>query len=52
MREAVRKALQLCLIAFVNYLLSYGLGVYLARVLGVSGYKTCSVAIAKCGSIA
>lgn len=46
MRETVRKALQLCLLALTSYLLFYGIGVYLARALGVSGYKTYSVAIA------
>ena len=46
MREAVRKALQLCLIAVVSFVLSFGIGVFLARVLGVSGFKSYSVAIA------
>lgn len=46
MRETVRKALQLCLLALVSYVLFYGIGVYLARALGVSGYKSYSVAIA------
>ena len=46
MRENVRKALQLCLLALVSYLLFYGVGVFLARVLGVGGFKSYSVAIA------
>lgn len=46
MRETLRKALQLCLLALANYLLFYGIGVFLARDLGVSGYKSYSVAIA------
>lgn len=46
MRENVRKALQLCLLALVSYLLFYGIGVFLARALGVGGFKAYSVAIA------
>lgn len=46
MRENLRKPLQLCLLALINYLLFYGIGVFLARVLGVGGYKSYSVAIA------
>ena len=46
MRENTRKALQLCLLALVNYLLFYGTGVLLARALGVGGFKAYSVAVA------
>lgn len=46
MRENVRKAQQLCLLALVSYLLFYGIGIFLARTLGVGGFKTYSVAIA------
>ncbi len=46
MRQTLRKALQLCLFALVNYVLFYGIGVFLARTLGVAGYKSYSVAIA------
>jgi hypothetical protein len=38
--------LQLCLLALVNYLIFYGIGVWLARALGVSGIKAYSVAVA------
>lgn len=46
MRDNTRKALQLCLLALVNYLLFYSIGVLLARVLGVAGFKAYSVAVA------
>ncbi len=46
MRQTLRKALQLCLFALVSYVLFYGIGVFLARTLGVAGYKSYSVAIA------
>jgi hypothetical protein len=46
MRDNTRKALQLCLLALVNYLIFYGIGVWLARALGVSGIKAYSVAVA------
>jgi O-antigen/teichoic acid export membrane protein len=46
MRDNTRKALQLCLLALVNYLIFYGIGVWLARALGVSGFKAYSVAVA------
>ena len=41
-----RKALQLCLLATANYLLFYGLGVFLARTVGVEGYGRYNVAVA------
>lgn len=46
MRETIKKALQLCLLALANYVLFYAIGVLLARRLGVSGFKTYSVAVA------
>lgn len=46
MRENTGNALRLCLLALVNYLLFYGIGVWLARVLGVSGFKAYSVTVA------
>jgi O-antigen/teichoic acid export membrane protein len=41
-----RKALQLCLLAGANYLLFYGLGVFLARTMGVTEFGRYSVAVA------
>ena len=41
-----RKALQLCLLAGANYLLFYGLGVFLARTIGVTEFGRYSVAVA------
>ena len=41
-----RAALVLCLLAVVNYLLFYGLGIFLARTLGVEGFAKYSVAVA------
>ena len=41
-----RKALQLCLLATANYLLFYGLGVFLARTIGVTEFGRYSVAVA------
>lgn len=46
MRENLRKPLQLCLLALINYILFYGIGVFLARELGISGFTSYSVAIA------
>ena len=40
------KALKLCLLAAVNYLLFYGLGIYLARTLGTAGFGRYNVAVA------
>lgn len=46
MHKNTRTALVLCLLALINFVLFYAIGVLLARVLGVSGYKAYSVAIA------
>jgi O-antigen/teichoic acid export membrane protein len=41
-----RKALQLCGLSLVNYGLFFGIGVFLARVLTIQGFKQYNVAIA------
>jgi O-antigen/teichoic acid export membrane protein len=40
------RALQLCLLAAVNYLLFYGLGIFLARTLGTVGFGRYNVGVA------
>ncbi|MGB3565409.1 MAG: oligosaccharide flippase family protein, partial [Thermoanaerobaculia bacterium] len=44
--DNTRKALKLCLLSLVNYGLFFGIGVFLARVLGIEGFKHYNVAIA------
>ena len=46
MLSNTKKALGLCALSFINWVLFYGLGVFLARELGVGGFKAYSVAIA------
>jgi O-antigen/teichoic acid export membrane protein len=46
MTENTRKALQLCLLTVVNYGLFFGIGVFLARVLSLEGFKDYNVALA------
>jgi O-antigen/teichoic acid export membrane protein len=46
MTANTRKALQLCLLSLINYGLFFGIGVFLARVLGIEGFKHYNVAIA------
>lgn len=41
-----RAAFQLCLLAAVNYLLFYGLGVFLARTLGIKGFGQYNAVVA------
>lgn len=41
-----RKALQLCVLSLINYGLFFGIGVFLARVLGIEGFKHYNVAVA------
>jgi O-antigen/teichoic acid export membrane protein len=41
-----RRALQLCLLAAANYLLFYGLGIFLARTIGIAGFGRYNVAVA------
>ena len=45
-QAGTKKALQLCCLAAVNYLLFYGLGIFLARTLGVAGFGSYNVAVA------
>lgn len=45
-RGNTRKALQLCLLAGANYFIFYGLGVFLARTLGIEGFGQYNVAVA------
>lgn len=45
-RSDTGKALQLCLLAAVNYLLFYGLGIFLARTLGTVGFGSYNVGVA------
>ena len=45
-QAGTKKALLLCCLAAVNYLLFYGLGIFLARTLGVAGFGSYNVAVA------
>ena len=45
-RADTRAAFQLCLLATANYLLFYGLGVFLARTLGIKGFGQYNAAVA------
>ena len=47
-----RKALLLCLLATANYFLFYGLGVFLARTLGMEGFGRYNVAVASFAMLA
>ena len=45
-QAGTKKALQLCLLAAANYLLFYGLGIFLARTIGIAGFGRYNVAVA------
>jgi O-antigen/teichoic acid export membrane protein len=44
--DNTRKAIQLCVLAGVNYFIFYGLGIFLARTLGMKGFGQYNVAVA------